>query len=650
MTVFSKVRRFVCLLLALILLTGCGAAAKPKETLPPETTLPPVTEPPAPTAPADGNPNDVSCKGSYTGTVNAASVVATAGEYKLTAGILSLLYGLEVSSWRAAGTEPAPDWNLPLDVQLLDSGTEARTWQQFFLLRSLNSWHTWVALLEHSKTAKMELDPEYLPYDGNYEKYMLPTMPCMEFLYGYDPSYKVNKLHQEFIDGLPALLDSMGGAQNVAQKLGGSGEDLLTLAQMLNYAYGYFTFAHDYLGVTEEAVQARAGEISAEGSAVTFRQLLLLPRGGSEDAWQAAMEEGQRILDQDYGKHPKKREGVFADLANRLSQDQGTQVVGGLYDHVEPGVMPGEVDAWLFDPARINGDTAVVRSDVGVHVLFFREAEAVSVTQARVALLRQGDADLVAQAKAHLSMDVTYSAIVLPETPAEDAIVLTQLLYPDIGHQRIPDVPLHIQQDYTTSNYGAYTLVGWGCGITTVAMMASYMTDTWLTPAVLADRYGSYCFRSGTDAALVADCAHDLNYFIDYLSFDWREVRDTMDAEGKLAIVLQHKGYFTRGGHYLVLRDINEDGTVSIRDSNLYNYGKLAPHKEDNFQWHQIAAAGVQYWVFQPKVNHTPACHRCGGEAGGAPQEGLLRSGYTCPKCREAQVRYEDFLNLCPGV
>ena len=114
---------------------------------------------------------------------------------------------------------------------------------------------------------------------------------------------------------------------------------------------------------------------------------------------------------------------------------------------------------------------------------------------------------------------------------------------------------------------------------------------------MLADRYGSYCYRSGTDAMLITDSAPELGFFIEYITFDWREVRDSMANEGRLAVVLQHRGYFTRGGHYLVLRDINEDETVSIRDSNLYNYGKLHPHKDDRFSWNQIIPAGMQYWV-----------------------------------------------------
>ena len=239
-------------------------------------------------------------------------------------------------------------------------------------------------------------------------------------------------------------------------------------------------------------------------------------------------------------------------------------------------------------------------------------------------------------------MEVTYSAITL--SAPDTSIGYAQALYPDIAHEQIPDVPLYIQQDYTESRYGAFPLASYGCGITTLAMFASYMADEYLTPPALAKRYGSYCHSSGTDAALISDAAPELGYYVLTTSYDWRDAEAYMQ-QGYKAICLQHKGYFTRGGHYLVLRSLNDDGTVSIRDSNLYNYGKLHPHKDDHFPWSKIIPSGVNYWIFQDKITRIPACSRCGDNS--APQ-GLLQSEYLCPRCLTALSRRGDFLTACP--
>lgn len=620
MSRFVLLRRVLCLALALLMLTGCSGVlptVKEAPTAAPETQTAPTETEPAPTTPPDGNPGDVTCKGSYTGTVKASNLVATAGEEALTNGLLQALYELEAATWKQSGSQPGPDWSQSLDTQVCPLDTDAVTWQQYFLGRALASWHSYVVLVRDSETAQMPLDPEYKPYAGNYEKYMTDTMPCMPYLYGRDPSYKVNSLHQAFIDALP-------------ETLAGASEELLAAAELANYAYGYFTFRHFFTEISDEELQQRAGDYASEqGYTVTFRHILVSDRETADS------------LLEEFAAGRKVDEPRFAVLANANSLDEGTRLDGGLYDHIAPGQMAPELDAWLFDEARVPGDTAVVKTDLGYHAVYFSGREDNAVTTARQVLWLEKDGELVRSLREAMPMQVSYSAITLAQ-PNTD-IGYAQALYPDIAHEQLPDVPLYIQQDYTEAMYGAFPLISWGCGITTLAMFASYMADEYLTPPALAARYGSYCYRSGTDAMLITDAAPELGYYVEDMVYDWHDAQKGME-EGHMVICLQHKGYFTRGGHYLVLRSINEDGTVSIRDSNLYNYGKLMPHKTDSFTWNQISGSGVQYWVFQNKITRIPACSRCSEEA--APQ-GLL-TDYTCPRCTSALTRRGDFLELCP--
>ncbi|MDY4489232.1 MAG: C39 family peptidase [Candidatus Faecousia sp.] len=622
MSRFALTRRALCLALAVLMLTGCSGvlpAAKDSAatTAASEASAPTETEP-APTAPPDGNPDDVTCKGSYTGTVNASAVVASVGEETLTGGLLQALYDLEAATWKQSGSQPSPDWEQGLDTQTCPLDTDAVTWQQYFLGRALASWHSYVVLVKDSETAQMPIDPEYKPYDGNYEKYMTDTMPAIAYLYGRDPSYKVNSLHQAFIDALP---DTLPGAS----------KELLAAAELANYAYGYFTFRHFFTELTDEELQQRAEDYAQEpGYTVSFRHILV------------ADEETAASLLEEFAAGRKVDEPRFAVLANANSLDEGTRLDGGLYDHIAPGQVAPELDAWLFDESRTPGDTAVVHTGLGWHAVYFSGREDNAVTAARQSLWLEKDGALIRSLREATPMEVDYAAITLAQ-PNTD-IGYAQALYPDIAHEQLPDVPLYIQQDYTESMYGAFPLISWGCGITTLAMFASYMADEYLTPPALAARYGSYCHRSGTDAMLISDAAPELGYFVKDMFFDWHDAQESME-EGYMVICLQHKGFFTRGGHYLVLRSINEDGTVSIRDSNLYNYGKLMPHKTDSFTWAQISGSGVQYWVFQNKITRIPACSRCGETA--APQ-GLLLADYTCPRCVSALTRRGDFLELCP--
>lgn len=613
----SLLYRLLCLLLTALLLAGCAGA--PAETVPTETEAP--TTLPQPTAPPDGNPNDVTCKGSYTGSQDPAKVVATLGDARLTSGMLQAFYELEVTSWYRSGASTMPDWNQGLDTQLCTLEGENVTWQQYFLRRALGDWHSFQALVLDSAGWVMPLDPEYKPYAGNFEKYMSESMPAVAYLYGHDPSYKVNSMHQAFIDSLPEILP-------------GASADMLAAAELMNYAYAYYSVRHFFTQVTDEEITEAAAQYTDQTEeTVSFRHVL------------TADEETARGLLEEFYKTRKKDEPRFAVIANTNSLDAGTQLDGGRYVQVGRGVLPQSLEDWLFDETRQSGDTTVLQTELGFHAVYFSSREALSATLGRQQVWLDKDTELIRSLREGSPMTVSYSDIVLEAVDPTKGIGFDEALYPDIAHENLPDVPLYIQQDYTEAKYGAFPLVGWGCGITTLAMFASFMADEYLTPPLLAARYGAYCHQTGTDAALISDSAPELGYFVLKSSYDWKEVNAYME-QGYHAICLQHKGYFTRGGHYLVLRGLNEDGTVSIRDSNLYNYGKLAPHKDDHFSWNRIIPSGVNYWVFQNKITRIPACSRCGeGRC-----EGQLVADYLCHKCLTALTRRDDFLAACPGI
>lgn len=66
-----------------------------------------------------------------------------------------------------------------------------------------------------------------------------------------------------------------------------------------------------------------------------------------------------------------KTEESFAQYATDLSEDTGSASNGGLYENVVPGQMVPEYDAWIFDEARKTGDTEIVETEYGYHVMYF---------------------------------------------------------------------------------------------------------------------------------------------------------------------------------------------------------------------------------------------------------------------------------------
>lgn len=64
-------------------------------------------------------------------------------------------------------------------------------------------------------------------------------------------------------------------------------------------------------------------------------------------------------------------EDSFAELANEQSADPGSNTNGGLYEQVYKGQMVASFNDWCFDESRQKGDTGIVETDYGYHIMYF---------------------------------------------------------------------------------------------------------------------------------------------------------------------------------------------------------------------------------------------------------------------------------------
>ncbi|MBR2473113.1 MAG: peptidylprolyl isomerase, partial [Clostridia bacterium] len=113
---------------------------------------------------------------------------------------------------------------------------------------------------------------------------------------------------------------------------------------------------HILIGATTEIDE----DLSAEEKAET------------EKAKTEAKEKADKLL-ADFLAGDKTAE-AFGKLADENTQDTGSFGKGGLYENVAPGEMVEAFDAWIFDEARKVGDTAVVETEHGYHVMYFEGA------------------------------------------------------------------------------------------------------------------------------------------------------------------------------------------------------------------------------------------------------------------------------------
>ncbi|MDD2426642.1 MAG: peptidylprolyl isomerase [Eubacteriales bacterium] len=86
-----------------------------------------------------------------------------------------------------------------------------------------------------------------------------------------------------------------------------------------------------------------------------------------------------------------KTEEAFADLAEEYSTDMGSAENGGLYENITYGTMVAPFQDWCLDESREVGDTGIVKSTHGYHIMYFAGLGEEKSIDARVNILAKSD-------------------------------------------------------------------------------------------------------------------------------------------------------------------------------------------------------------------------------------------------------------------
>lgn len=649
MTGFVGRKRILCLILACLMgLTGCAREETAKETEP--TAAQNVTEEPRPepAAVGDGNPDSLLCKASYTAPsedIQDDKAVAVMGENTLTLGQLQIRYYLAVDAYLQSGAEPRPETGIGLEYQPCPL-EEGLSWQHYFLKDALEQWVSQQALLLGS-AEKQEVSDEYFePNSEWHTKYLIGELPPLKYLYETKDGYTPNSMHQAWLDSLPDTLLALAkekGCVSLTELIamfaghGASEADLLTVAEEVNRSYMYFT---------EKSFDFDLSAASGADFAVDIRHCLLIPEDSEdpEKSIEICWNDAEKLMRSWEGswQTARNREANFARMTKANSQDEASRLSGGLYTGIHQGQLIAPLDAWCFDGERQPGDVTILQSEQGIHILFFCGAGRDEEKAAE--LLNDAGEKLVKALTQRYPVSIDYSAICLgtPEGGAE--ITMEEFLYPDVAHERFPEPILYFQADFPRAPYGIRTVGKGGCGITTLAMLTTYMTDEIHTPSEMAKKYRQYSLKDGTDGSIFLNVPEEFGYFFREHGNNWDMVVEALE-EGRMVVSLQYAGYFTSAGHFLLLWQLNDDGTVKIRDSNIINYGKLDGFKTDSFTREQVMGANGVFYVFEKKITSYPECSRCGS----GENSTVLAESYLCEKCAQALLRREGFLSLRAG-
>ena len=174
----------------------------------------------------------------------------------------------------------------------------------------------------------------------------------------YFQDWLIGKVAGEGENAEPTFVERKEGEMTVIPNTSGTGEN-----EVIN---GYYVVrfgsknANDFAmkDVRHVLIQFEGGTTDSSTGTTTY-----------SDAEKAAAKEKAEKLLNEWKAAGDLSEESFAELAKKNSKDNAAD--GGLYEKVYPGQMVENFENWLYDADRQVGDTGIVESPYGYHIMFF---------------------------------------------------------------------------------------------------------------------------------------------------------------------------------------------------------------------------------------------------------------------------------------
>lgn len=162
------------------------------------------------------------------------------------------------------------------------------------------------------------------------------------------------------------------------------------------------------------------------------------------------------------------------------------------------------------------------------------------------------------------------------------------------------EVPQYYQEDYPDIRYGKNTVAESGCGVTCIAMVASYLLDCEYKPDELAAQYG----LSGTSHVDRLELMISaLGMPLESKVYEWPEIIPALENGQVVIALVDEDSVLTGGQHFIVCTGVTEDGTILVKDPSYQNYEKFRYTKEfeNGFDIGNVLFGFQGGWIFEKK-------------------------------------------------
>ncbi len=363
-------------------------------------------------------PNDVLIKDAYTVSDEAAldaadTVIATVNGRELTNTQLQIFYRMQVLDFLNYYGEYASyvgmDTTKPLSEQTCYYD-ETKTWEQYFLDVSIETWQNYQTLALMAEEAGYVMRQEWQESLDGLEKELQQQAEAGKF------------------ESVDAMLEELIGP-------GCSQEDYEAYVGLIYLSNDYYAAEYERLVPSDEDVEkyfadnedtfSQQGITKESGLISAVRHILISPEGGTtdeetgettytEEEWAACLAKAEQLL-ADW-KAGEATEESFAALVADNTDDGGSASTGGLYESIYKGSgMVEPFETWSIDMTRKEGDTGLVKTEFGYHIMYFVSGEPHWKNAAQTQLLSELTTAMIDEAEAQWPIKVDYRKIAVSE-------------------------------------------------------------------------------------------------------------------------------------------------------------------------------------------------------------------------------------------
>lgn len=296
-------------------------------------------------------------------TQNKEVVIATVNGKELTNRMLQFYFNLEVSNFVNENFANLSyygfDYNTPLNEQKCYDAD--MSWEAYFVVKAINTWHQYQSIYAMAEKDGFQLSEDSEAY--------LKSIPDLMKQYADEGKFdSIDAWIADYFDADITADDYMEYSRIIAicsEYAMAEVSDMPSKEELETYYEENLQYFEDFK-LTKDS-----------GSMVSVRHILLQPKSATEqpatyteEEWNTCLAEAEKLLQE--WKDGAATEESFAELANKHSADGGSNTTGGLYEGItkETPFVESFLN-WCMDENRQIGDTDIVQSEHGYHIMYF---------------------------------------------------------------------------------------------------------------------------------------------------------------------------------------------------------------------------------------------------------------------------------------